>query len=74
MARGLPVRARERELFGWFADRAAADATACSALARASPGWRPAAPGVLADPVVRLCRLIAAAQRAYGTSIEMLAR
>ncbi|MBX9400321.1 SDR family oxidoreductase [Lysobacter sp. BMK333-48F3] len=46
---GLPVESREREHFGWFADFAAADMAACSARTRASLGWQPGGPGLLAD-------------------------
>jgi nucleoside-diphosphate-sugar epimerase len=46
---GLPVEAREREHFGWFADFASGDMAASSARTRALTGWEPAGPDLLSD-------------------------
>lgn len=46
---GLPVEARPREHFGWFAMMAAAPMAASSALTRARLGWEPVGPGLIAD-------------------------
>ena len=46
---GLPVEARGREHFAWFADFAGADMAASSALTQAWLGWAPTGPGLLAD-------------------------
>ena len=42
---GLPVEARGREHFGWFADFAGADMAASSERTRALTGWEPTGPG-----------------------------
>ena len=46
---GLPVEAREREHFGWFADFAGLDMSASSERTRAILGWQPSGPDLLAD-------------------------
>jgi len=46
---GLPVQTRPREHFGWFANFAAADMPASSALTQAALGWRPTGPDLLSD-------------------------
>ncbi|WP_394792205.1 SDR family oxidoreductase [Rhodoferax sp.] len=46
---GLPVEARDREHFGWFANMAAAEMCASSARTRTLLGWEPAGPSLLAD-------------------------
>lgn len=46
---GVPVAARGREHFGWFADFAGADMPASSARTRSLLGWAPTGPGLLAD-------------------------
>lgn len=45
----LPVEARPREHFGWFATMAGADMAASSARTRTLLDWQPAGPGLLAD-------------------------
>jgi len=46
---GLPVEARGREHFGWFAMMAGADMAASSARTRGLLGWEPEGPGLLMD-------------------------
>lgn len=46
---GLPVEARGREHFGWFADFAGLDMPASSERTRSLLGWEPTGPGLLAD-------------------------
>lgn len=46
---GLPVEARDREHFGWFADFAGLDMSASSERTRAILGWQPSGPDLLAD-------------------------
>ena len=46
---GVPVEARGREHFGWFADFAGADMPASSERTRSLLGWAPTGPGLLAD-------------------------
>ncbi len=46
---GLPVWAREREHFGWFANFASADMSVSSAHTRELLDWTPTGPGLLAD-------------------------
>ncbi len=46
---GLPVEAREREHFGWFADFVTADMPASSARTQSWLGWTPTGPDLLAD-------------------------
>ncbi|MFK0273373.1 SDR family oxidoreductase [Ensifer sp. NPDC090286] len=46
---GLPVEARPRAHFGWFAGMAGGNMAASSAHTRAVLGWRPAGPGLLSD-------------------------
>lgn len=45
----LPVEARPREHFGWFATMAGADMAASSARTRTLLGWQPSGSGLLAD-------------------------
>lgn len=46
---GLPVEARSREHFGWFANMAGANMAASSARTRALLNWQPTGPALLAD-------------------------
>ncbi|WP_117195627.1 SDR family oxidoreductase [Rhizobium terrae] len=46
---GLPVEARPREHFGWFAAMAGADMAASSARTRTLLDWQPSGPSLLAD-------------------------
>ena len=46
---GVPVEARGREHFGWFADFAGLDMPASSAHTRSSLGWEPTGPDLLSD-------------------------
>ncbi|NOV16538.1 SDR family oxidoreductase [Ensifer adhaerens] len=46
---GLPVEPRSREHFGWFANFAAANMAASSAMTRSLLGWQPSGPGLIAD-------------------------
>lgn len=46
---GLPVEARPRDHFGWFAHFAAADMNASSARTRDVLGWTPTGPGLMED-------------------------
>ncbi|WP_288587047.1 SDR family oxidoreductase [uncultured Methylobacterium sp.] len=46
---GLPVAAREREHFGWFAGMAGAEMSASGARTRALLGWSPTGPDLLTD-------------------------
>lgn len=46
---GVPVEAREREHFGWFADFAGLDMPTSSVQTRALLGWQPVHPGLLED-------------------------
>ena len=45
----LPVEARPRAHFGWFANMAGGNMAASSAHTRAVLGWRPVGPGLLSD-------------------------
>jgi nucleoside-diphosphate-sugar epimerase len=45
----LPVEARDREHFGWFADFAGGDMAASSERTRTLTGWEPTGPGLLSD-------------------------
>lgn len=49
IGRQLPVEARPREHFGWFATMAGADMAASSAHTRTLLDWQPSGPGLLAD-------------------------
>ncbi len=46
---GLPVEAREREHFSWFANMAASDMTVPGTRTRSLLGWSPEGPDLLAD-------------------------
>lgn len=46
---GLPVEARPREHFGWFANMAGGDMAASNARTRLVLGWQPGEPSLLAD-------------------------